>query len=391
MTQTLFPDAITTEEAFGSPTLSFVFPFGASSYAFSPILGTKIDPTDSVTISMIGTNAPAGAWMFWLSLSAGFGGFYGFGGETFGFGLPTDPLRGREQIVIDGVVQPGWTVNVTVVGPNDLDIEISRNIGWPAVPRIIQMRPTESGSAGSISAPVVNIQTYVHPVAIFDTVADVGRSILFASGTVPANEGVFTVLTVPSNTTITYTNAGGVAQPVFDGFWTIGVSSGASVSVTLNGSPVTVFPTAGDDPVVVMSALLAAITGLAIPNLIAESLYFTRAIVLMDSGFVSLAYSDVLLDSEKEAQFAVWDEPLLDYGGYYPYNPAWAWAVLVSIQPSTNGDDLQSLDGIGVNPFISVEDVVVTTALGPTATYRVEGFGCGELDTASYQGVQPVS
>jgi hypothetical protein len=72
----------------------------------------------------------------------------------------------------------------------------------------------------SISAPVVNIQTFTDPEATFP-LGVVGQTITIVGSHSPLNEGRFIILSRPSLTSVTYTNAAGVVEPSFLGSYDI--------------------------------------------------------------------------------------------------------------------------------------------------------------------------
>jgi hypothetical protein len=68
------------------------------------------------------------------------------------------------------------------------------------------------------------------------TQADVGKQILIAGSTTPANDGTFTIATVVDNNNVTFANASGVTE-AFTGTWTLGsfVANAGTTSVTTLG------------------------------------------------------------------------------------------------------------------------------------------------------------
>lgn len=75
-------------------------------------------------------------------------------------------------------------------------------------------------SGASISAPADGVQTLTDPGANFD--ADwVGRVVRIDGDTIASNRGVFTILSVPDSTHITYSNPTGLVDANFLGTWRV--------------------------------------------------------------------------------------------------------------------------------------------------------------------------
>jgi hypothetical protein len=109
-------------------------------------------------------------------------------------------------------------------------------IGNAAGPYNLQLAVESGAGAGSVSAPVSQVQTLTDAGASF-TAALVGALVVVSGSATPGNNGTFRITSVPSATTLTYVNAAGAADAGAGFTYSV---NGTALALTIDGiAPVT--------------------------------------------------------------------------------------------------------------------------------------------------------
>lgn len=318
----------------------------------TPAFESFIAPGDTVIWEDDATPSPAANAMGqggWLNLDSGWAGVTQSNpGGTYGPGLVADASRGRERVVVAGIVQtPLWSVVATVLGPNHLRLAITRTGGFIATPHTIVFRRilsySNTGGVTCVAAAAVGgLQVItVSGLAPPFSPADIGRAVNLFSGSIPSLNGPFLITNVPAPDQIEIANPGGAAGNVS---MTVGVGNGQPIAFTVNGIPVSVPTTLGDSANTMQTAVRNAVTALAIANLTAYSADENNSnplassgsggprrsrVVLIGPGLVSLSYPTAggigFLQFESAASVRFWSVNQLF--SVHPYTPPNSWDI----------------------------------------------------------------
>jgi len=100
---------------------------------------------------------------------------------------------------------------------------------------VVAVRTGIAVGPDAFTGPALDIVTLTVAASPF-LPSDVGKKVVITKATTPANEGIFTILSVnPGGTAVTYLNAAGVAE-VYPGIYGIGVQTSTNTGDTIGGA-----------------------------------------------------------------------------------------------------------------------------------------------------------